>query len=223
MRSVSGCSVGWRKCSVGWVVGMCFALSCATSWALDVDPPDWRGEPGSTWQAWDFYDPDPILPPTYVDNVYGIPFLEVVGGMLVYDLPDIPPPHFGAWVDFIKVRIDIPNSPITDPGSWKAIRIQTTFYDPSHLGPPGVVIVPFAGEVGLDIFEVGNDWYVSVADYIIEPNPNQETIDFPHPFPGYDYGVCEVVVDTICVVPEPTTFTLLGLGSLALVMARRRR
>ena len=34
----------------------------------------------------------------------------------------------------------------------------------------------------------------------------------------------EVIVDvTISPIPEPTTFTLLGLGSLALVLARRRR
>ena len=28
---------------------------------------------------------------------------------------------------------------------------------------------------------------------------------------------------TLTIIPEPTTFTLLGLGSLALVMGRRRR
>ena len=51
------------------------------------------------------------------------------------------------------------------------------------------------------------------------PNPESETITI-------DVAWCtvidQIVVDTECIVPEPATLSLLGLGGLAFVIRRRR-
>ena len=66
------------------------------------------------------------------------------------------------------------------------------------------------------------DWKKLTAIYIIEPNPDSESICYSFAgnvdvgMPAVDY----VRVNTVC-VPEPLTMSLLGLGGLFVLRKRR--
>jgi len=65
--------------------------------ADDYNPPDWRGEPGTTYAIWEFPGANnPTSPDSYV-NPYGIPSLTVTGDfpLTVWHPNDLG--HSGEW------------------------------------------------------------------------------------------------------------------------------
>jgi len=211
----------------------CFALVAVAllvapaALADDLNPPDWRGDPGSTFQHWTFDMPpaDPaLIPPDIVDNPYGDPlivdaysdngeWLEMFEG------------RQGVWHAWWDFWIDLPNDP--EPRPWKDILVQFTYYydDPTGWdnGRPvidDVFVTEGVYDIGLiDEFELGGNWYYSQWYIRIEPNPDFESLHVIADDAYSELYFDQIVVDTIC-IPEPAALSLLGLAALGLLRRR---
>ncbi len=194
--------------------------------ADDINPPTlWqRGEPGSTYQQWEFSS-DNINPvPDFLDNPFGTPVLTVY--------PDDPwleewGGHSGVWSLSGAIQTEIPNYQILN--DYKLIQIQLTWSTefPVPVAPVVIIESDPVGEVTLldeetiilgptGVPSAGDNWYHTTFLYEIVPNPNIETITI-----SGTIMVDELVIDTIC-VPEPATMSLLVIGGIALLIRRRK-
>jgi hypothetical protein len=204
------------------------ALVCMTGTVLAVDywggPPDgtWdRGEPGTTFEHWDFSDPAWFLPEMW-DNPYGEPWA------------DFDPPtgwEWGVWeapqeldpTGFVdgwhcsdpaggSITLVIPNS--DDPNGFKYIFLQVT----SSKAPTDVTVSGSGsnpGGYGSGSWQTGRPqiqwpgnapfggvWYTYNYGRYIIPNPQSETITLTFPFCSV---VDQIVVDTICTTDPVAT------------------
>lgn len=228
------------------------AMLCTAVSANDWAPPDpitdgWmRGDPGSTYQQWDFTllfegTPGEVIPPgqpigpSDSDNPYGeshgppfdMPFVEwpAEGEVVTVEGPggdDVEVLHIGGPEGTYQLlRIWIPNDP--SPNPLKKLKWQMTSTksptpqgDPPMTDPPGASIpgASSSQQIGL------TGWYDYTGTIQILPNPDGEWLIF-------ELAQCthidQIVVDTICSVPEPATMALVGLGIAGLVARRRRR
>jgi len=218
---------------------LALALEVPGALAEDVAPAPYRGEPGSTTQQWDFMTAgEPLGPETVyypapdgtggiTDNPYGVADLEIMGVWMTHD-PAAGPGNGGAWFDYEIMDIVVPNQVVPPLNTWKDIRIQITYYDPTPDPVPpradvsaGPNLVELVDE---NVVPLGPDWYVLVKDWRIAPNPQEELVMIDNPHLGQlgVHAVGEVVIDTVC-VPEPATVVLVTCGGLSLGLARRRR
>ena len=174
--------------------------------AQDVEPPAWRtnGLPGLTFQAWEFLSDATPSPPNLVSNEFGAPTGEIMLGAFTNNLPNPEAggePVSGWYFQYSDngIVLIIPNDPTDRPS--KLIRVQIT----STKAPQGINIQTMPPEASVSNTynqawqHGGTPWYTYVSDYLVEPNPNEETIviNFPE-----ETIVEEVVVDTWC-LPEP--------------------
>ncbi len=172
-----------------------------------------RGDPGSTFQHWDFSDPG-FLGPAINDNPFGPPFAE------------FHPPtgwEWGEWEcppemdpsGFVtgwhcsdegggSITLTIPNS--DDPTGIKSIFLQVTStkgYEAAVSGSGGN-----PNGYGSGTWQTGKPqvqwfgpapfngvWYTYNSGLFIKPNPQSETITLTFP---YCAVVDQIVVDTIC-------------------------
>lgn len=198
--------------------------------ADDIAPPAWRGQPGSSFQAWDFLTDSTTPAPEAADNNYGSPTALVTVGAFASGYIDTYPPGVtdardGLWDLGSLGTIDlvIPNSSRTGPNTWKDIVIQVTYYEDIQVAP--VVTVPGGSLVDSDTLVAQNipgwgTFYTDVYYWHLEPNPLEEQILITSD-EMWGSMIDQVVVDTIC-MPEPTTMALLAIGGIALLRRRRR-
>jgi len=208
----------WR---VVFCVVMGVILVFSTAVADDYNPPDWRGDLGTTYAKWSFDDgTNPSGPETGWVNPFGAPTLEVTGQLPLTEWKADDLGHQGVWKFEDYIQIEIANYDIDNP--IKEIWIQVT-YQADSIGQglpleistnPGLTSIELVDQEAVDAF-----YYSETYSVILSPNPSFETI-FIEPRNCTAY-VDQVVIDTICTVPEPASVCLLGLGGLALLRKRR--
>jgi hypothetical protein len=199
--------------------------------AEDLNPPLWRGQPGTTFQQWEFSVDNRTPAPDLVNNPYGNPQMTIIPTRW----PALPDPNGFEWAPMFQGRqgvyslsgeIDttIPNLGELNPE--KHIQLQMTWFfqevfdwqDKPEYRP--YVVSPLGGGrtyfnlTEEDILE--NGWHHTTFDAVLSPNPPFETITL-----SGAYYVDELVIDTIC--PEPSTIVLALMGSIGLAIMRWRQ
>ncbi len=198
-----------------WLMSLCVLVAWTAIPALadDLFPPEWRGQPGSTWAEWEYSTPNPNPLPDASFNPYGVPQTRVYPGVgqVWWDILN---GRQGVWPLSGEIWIDIPNQ--DKPNPWKDIYIQLTWAPQAPGNSPIVqsILPMMVGGTLVQEIPLEGAWRHSIYTIRLEPNPAWEQILISG---GID--VDQVVIDTIC-VPEPAAMLLLALGGL--VFARRR-
>ena len=185
----------------------------ASAFALDLNPPNWRTAPRTTFQLWGFdtNNANP-LPDVYFGPFNPLPadVRPLAGHEWIAALDN----RTGVWPLSGQVFVPIKNFP--EPFNEKLIWIQLTWTTKG-----GVPVTEASGDNGLMVdgtllseVPLANGWTHSTYQITLQPNPTQELVHI--------YGAIyldEMVIDTIC-IPEPATLSLLIAG--ALFAARKR-
>ena len=191
---------------------LAIAACSAGAFADDFNPPQWRGQDGTTFGQWEFSTADPNPLPDQFSYPYGMPSTTVTPGVGQNWMEEWETRQ-GVWPLSGEIIVEIPNRP--EPLPYKEIWIQLTWAQQAPNVWPTVSEQRFSAPATL-ISEVPLDdvWYHSTYSIILEPNPDWESILITGAV-----NVDEMVIDTIC-APEPASLALLTLG--AFVMIRRR-
>lgn len=188
-----------------------------TAWADDFNAPDWRGDPRTTYQRWEFGTNNATPPPeTDYDNTLGVPTLTVGGEFPYTEHLTTYEGESGVWRFEDLIQIEIAN--FNEEYDLKRIWIQLTYLTESGAAPFISTTPSYSTWETVDGPTAVGSYYHVAYEILIEPNPASETI-YIQP-PGCTLYLDEVVIDTIC-IPEPATICLLGLGALALLRKRR--
>lgn len=221
-------SVFTRHFIMGFAVLMGILQVSASASIVD-NAPSWRGNAGTTYAAWEFNTSSKTPVWNYGANEYG--------DVSIYVQPKQGDPwksqwegRYGVWMLSGTITADIPNSPVTGPGTSKQVRIQliwkpevgyeqtvpeidmqTSYDEYCDYLSEGI------GSIGiLSNVAMGNGW--NYTTYLIDwpYNPTGEVITIHG-----EIAVDQLVIDTIC-IPEPTTLAIMGFGMVAMWRLRKK-
>jgi hypothetical protein len=213
-----------KKSVVSLVVLLLISASASAVVLCDSNPAPFRGGPNTTLQTWGFgTNANPAFPDV-VENPYGTPQVDLVGGFAANTVwLDEDNGHQGVWIVDRSIYSDmvatVKNYPKQNP--YKQIWLQIT-YAAQNGEAPMIYVVPdgnLNAYTPMSLIKkdaVDGNYFQAVYSLTIRPNPNFEQI-FIRPRDCQVYVDC-ITIETQC-VPEPMTMGLLGLGSLLL---RRR-
>jgi hypothetical protein len=213
-----------KKSLASLVVLLLISASASAVVLCDSDPAPFRGGVNTTLQTWGFdTNANPAFP-NVVENPYGMPQVDLVGGFAANTVwLDQDNGHQGVWVVDRSIYSDmvatVDNNPVRN--AYKEIWLQIT-YSAQNGEAPMIYVVPdgnlnaYAPMNLVSKTAVDNNYFHAVYSLTIRPNPNFEQI-FIRPRDCQVYVDC-ITIETQC-IPEPMTMGLLGLGSLLL---RRR-
>jgi len=208
-----------KSCLVGIVSLM--LVSAPAVIADDLNPPPWRGQPGSTMQQWEFNTPASPVAPDISVNPYGMASATPEPGELQSWQMQWGGRE-GVWPLSGTIEVIIPNRP--EPNDYKDIWVQITWAKQVSLS------MPFVKDLGsgitgqlvqtIPLEPTGlpwpqDQWYHSTYLIHLPFNPPIETVKIDGTI-----MVDQLVIDTIC-VPEPACAGLLALAGL--VAIRRRK
>jgi len=199
----------------------------STSSAI-IEPlvPDWRGNDGTTFQEWSFWDNNPTPAPDNVDNPYEDgPLLQVDTDHLwqcTIDSAD------GVWPLSGEIDVVVPNA--EPPNPYKEIWIKLVWMAEKDSGgdfqlnpflpdEPLIAVTPFEYmDLTKECETVDlNGWYTSIYIATIWPNPPKEWISVKG-----NILVDYLSIETYC-VPEPATIAILTAGCLWVLRSKRRK
>ena len=196
----------------------------ASALADDLNPPPWRGQPGTTFAEWDFQtDQSPIAPVQWY-NPFGMPLAYPAAGVGQSWQNEFGGRQ-GVWPLSGTIEIPIQNYP--PPNPYKDIRVQVTWAKQTMdsqlyvsellTGVGGQLLQQLVlGPTGVPIGD--GLWYHSTYNIRLYPNPANEVVKI-----SGTVMVDQLVIDTIC-VPEPSSLAALsGLLGIAGLAWRRRR
>jgi hypothetical protein len=203
---------------VRWLlVCMAVAVVCASSVAMvladDINPPPWqRGSERTTYQDWTFATAtNPTPPDVGIANPYGIPEATITNGNWeqFYDN------HVGVWDLGSNSSIDVVIPNVPDNPQWnKELWTQMTWQGEV----PSFLVDGVAGQlIETDVLQ-GTNWSHSTWLTTLPYNPPSEVMHIT----GVTH-LGQIVVDTQCAVPEPSTLALLAMGALGLAAFVWRR
>lgn len=200
-----------RYLTAGLVAIVLVAVMVFPALADDLLPPPWRVLPRSTFQRWEFGDPNPNPLPNQLVNAFGIPQTTIVGHqwMPVWEGRE------GVWAFSGSLVTNIPNAP-DHPDYTKELWIQLT-WEPAGPRLPQVLVDGLPGQL-METDPVGPlGWLHSTWTVYLPYNPPMENVLI-----AGDIMVDELVIDTRC-VPEPTTLGLLAIGGLCALLRRKAK
>ena len=192
-------------------------IAVTSGFADDLVAPPWRGQPNTTYQAWEFGTSENPVAPDLSMNPNGTASADILGMIPGTYWKSEDRGHFGVWRIGEAIQLEIPNFP--PPNPWKEIWIQIT-YDGGESVLPEILVLPEASSITLiETIDLGDSYSHETYSIILEPNPPMEII---YVMPRFcEIYIDEIVVETIC-VPEPATLSLLAIGASVLVRCRRR-
>ena len=205
------------------VVFIAVILSGSVFAALDLDPAPWRTDPTglepTTYQSWDFTTGVNPTAPDVDLNPYGAAELTVTGDFfdntVWHDTLPGYPGHQGVWGYENDIQVYLPNNPVENP--FKELWVQITY---TASNAPNLYVLP-EGDASKYVFmdlvqnlDLDDGWYHATYYAIVAPNPFFE-LNVIRPADCTLY-VDDLIIETICDVPEPATLAILGLGALLL-------
>jgi hypothetical protein len=214
-----------------WLVLMACLLAGMAYAQLETDvlPPEWRGDPNTTVQAWSFDESanPALIEAGYSFNPHGTPVATVSTNENVGGLPlqtywmETEGGRDGVWriygSDYLSLHI--PNTELDNP--FKEIWLQLTWSAANIDRAPLFQTDPAYSTIELiqAAAVADSEYYRSVYKIVLEPNPVEEWI-WVQPRDCTLY-IDEIVVDTRC-IPEPSSVALIGVGGILGLFIRRR-